>query len=534
MRGILTVALLALAVARPALAQDQTQYRDVIVPVIERWGFDTALRQRVESVNGEVQPLDPSIADRYRVYRVQTDRAAELERLLGAYIGDDAARPPVGALSYRDVIVTTDTPSDAPISRDIDALESTFGEDNVAFGEVVPPDIYRVTPMGADQSRITVFGDRFSIAEPLPGGAVRLENSRGGEDAILYSRNVVVDGATVLSGTIVQGDDVIEFTPVDRAGRSVFVRLVGAASARDHAPSTPAQARGREFEQRRRSERVTMPDDEMPRAGIVRGEGCRFTGNTNVVVVGWMATRSALSALNSTGFRNVDDEVASLNAALAAIGITTGSAKAFPLLAASEAWNSSASIDDAIAQVTTEGSAPAHLWRAANEGCADILLLITRIPLTGASQLTDCGAAATIATAQTAAAVVNVECFFRTRFTVAHELGHIFGACHETEWYSQVECPRVDNSVTYNFRYAWSAFRQTMRYGDVMAHWRSDHHDTGFVRLLHFSQPGKNGEDSTPLMNAGALVRQRFADVASFYEVRMRGCSQRAARAQAC
>jgi hypothetical protein len=471
-----------------------------------------------------VRLTDPGVDPRYRIYRVPSDNADRLERALQPYYNEQFLSLPTNVQSYRDLLRTIDAPSDARIQGDLGTLQETFGAGNVAYGEALPFDLYESAPLG-EVLRVTAFDESFTVAEDLSSGVTRLDNAGDGEDAILYSRVVVVDGAHVRAGTIVTDSDAIEVTPIDRAGHSIFVRLENAAAAADHAQLSPEQIERRLLSQRRRSAQATVTAAEMPRSDVRGGEGCRVGNNSDTIIVGWIATPPALSVLRTPGFRSVESEIQAFNDALHASGVT-GSAKAFPLFSDREEWDSNASIDSVVEEVTSENGM-ARLWRAANEGCADILLLVTRLPLRTTIGLTDCGAAATVATPNTAAAVVNIECFFATRRTVAHELGHVFGACHETAWHRHPwpTCPRIDLSVTYEHRFAWSGFlpRDRVRQGDVMAHWRSPSPSEGFLRNLHYSDPRKNGPGGTSEMNAAELVQQRFAAVANFYESRNKG-----------
>jgi hypothetical protein len=522
-RRLVLAALACLALARPAWAQDGA-FRDIIVPVGDGQGVDSRLRALARE-NGALILAAPDISDRYRVVRTPLVRADDVYSRIDSWY-DDFRYMPIDVANYRTLIGPAEAPAFGTQARaDLDAMTRAFGERNVEFSRAVPLSVYGPEAAGLD---ITILGETYTVDDAI-GRVMRLRSRRSGEAAVLYNRPVEIDGATMLESDIVQGDDITRITPIDRTGGAYVLRLRNAAAIPDHAPLSAEQTERMQTAQRRRSAAPT-PANELPGAETMLGEGCETT-DPNTLVLGWVATTTAWTALSARGFSRLEDEVEDLRDALTANGVA-GSVKLFPLLKAAQTWQAQDVSTQAVVDIVA-GDDPRGVmtpfWRAANAGCADILVMITDIPLGSTAAINaDCGAGVVFATARTAAVVLNQQCLLGVRHALAHEIGHVFGGCHEYVWYENGNppCSRVDVSLAFERRYAWTGQgtinNAPVPAGDIMASWASRQVDRNFLRNVFYSEPLKFGVDATNRMNVGELVRQRFFEVAQFYEHRVR------------
>lgn len=509
------IAACLLLISSPGYAQDSY----VVVPSSGSARVDALVGSRARDY-GAVPITRGYLDPDYRVFEFPSENDADVFAEAIRQFYENARERPVGVVSFQDMIATRDAPAAGPARERLDQLARAYGEENVEYGESLPPDLYESAPLeGGHRIRITTFGESFLVGDMMGDDVMVLENQNpGGANGLLYRRRVGDAGDA--SATIIQGADVYEIVPIERGGPAVFIRRPGAAVAPDHRDLSDADAARLVAGQARGAELVAQP---------ARVPACSFSGDT--IVVGWAASRSAWGAMTvDTAHRagTVTNELAGLNHIFHDVLGIQVTAKAVALFGHGEEWSTDTSVRDTAANVG--GRALDGIWQAADRMCADILVLIINEPL-GPHNNDDCGRAVAFAQPTNAVAVINLQCTFEPRQTLSHEIGHIFGACHEEGFETQAAiCPYRETGTRFDYypRYAWSGDvtvsrrgqEQRVRQGDLMAVW--DAQSEGFVRNLFFSEPrglyGPGNYDSD--MAASDLIRCRYQRVARFYEIR--------------
>lgn len=386
-------------------------------------------------------------------------------------------------------------------------LRSAYGAANVVITRTNSPYDASVTgisrtPVQIDLGQNRRFQGRLSQTAPGDGALETWSVTGLGGRASRFQLETRTsddggEGAWSVSGGVIVGRDVVRSIGLNDQGRSAVVTIEGAALFIDHPEAALSVSDGGA------RSHCTHKDNEIRIGWAITGDALRGLTGQSTLSGTPSAITDALRALNTT--------LAKLN--LGSIHFTEQALSNRPLT-----WPHPESLSDALtAMLVREDAQTNAIWELANDKAVDIVVLIAARDGTGAA-IPACGVAEPYASADRAVLVFNQQCIYEPRYTLAHEISHIFGACHEPARYTHGRICPPDRPE--NYRFGWRDPNAPQ--GSIEAEWGSTDPDVlkGFARLLRFSQSSTDDKPGPSTMDVSRLVRERAPEVSGFAQCR--------------